>query len=186
MKSSNSLVALLTVAILGSIAPAVYSQNAKVLNSQNTTFTFSQCVANICVRQMRVFQENVEQYIPARTEWAGGGDSGVGSFGGTKTPAHWERYDRATMVANVSFPSCPNQHHLEGSVTLTYRNGSAYFTRTYEIQRSDENQNRDITWTIKGYFGNPSSGTADFQANSICRYHGVNNRGGPKWAPWNW
>jgi hypothetical protein len=186
MKSSNVLAALIATTIFGSISPTAHAQSLNILQSQNNTFTFSQCVSDICVQQMKLFQESVEEYIPEQIAWGGGGSSGVGRFGGSKIPARWDRYDRARLTANVSFPSCPNQYHLEGSLTLYYRNGSSYITRSYQIQRSDENQNRDLGWTVRGYFGNPSNGTASIEGSSTCVYHGVNDRGGSPWDIWNW
>jgi hypothetical protein len=38
----------------------------------------------------------------------------------------------------------------------------------------------------EGYYGVPSQGRVNVEANVSCIYHGVNNQGGPSWAPWNW
>lgn len=186
MKSSRFLVAIISAVIAGSALPKVYAQSLNVRESANTAFTLSECVSNICLRQLQVFQESVEEYIPARIVFPPRDDNGYGGYGGKTIPAHWEKYDRARIVANVTFPSCPNQYHAEGYLTVQYLNGDASITKTYQIQRSDENKTRDIGWIIKGYYGLPSNGKARISGSTKCVYHGVNNRGGPSWAPWNW
>ena len=68
MKSLTLLGSIIAVAILGGITPTVYAQNMNVLQSQNTTFTFSECVNRICVRKIKIFQESIEEFIPKHTE----------------------------------------------------------------------------------------------------------------------
>ncbi len=147
MKFSNGLAIIIASIIVEFTALPVHAQEIVIQQSVDSSFTFSECVSQMCVSNLAVFQENVEEYIPAHIEWA---DFGEYSGGGSNIPAHWETYDRARIVANVSFPSCSNQYHLEGYLTVNYRNGEGYITRTYSIERADENQTRDLGWTVKG------------------------------------
>ena len=165
------LAALSGLAALG----IAQSANAEVniLSSQDSQFTFPRCVANICVREVKVYQQNIEEYIPATMKW------GDYNAGGSKIPAHWDKYDRAVVTANVSFPRCDNQYHLEGYLTITYRDGAAYITRSHTIQRSDEDTTRDLTWVLRGYYGVPANGQVNITGASTCRYHGVNGSGWP-------
>ena len=123
------------------------------------------------------FQESIEEFIPKHTEVKV--TSEIGDYSSTLVPERLDKYERARMLVNVSFPSCPNQYHLEGSLTINYRNGKAFITRPYQIQRSDENENKDLTWIIRGFFGTPSDGNASINGSSKCVFHGVNNSGLP-------
>lgn len=94
--------------------------------------------------------------------------------------------DSALMTVFYGIPRCPNQYHTEGSIKIFYSNGEARITRTLPITAQIEGVNAHYTWSVAGYYGNPTQGNVNVSAGVHCVYHGVNNRGGPDWAPWNW
>lgn len=146
-----------------------------ILNQRSYSFRFQNCVSNICVQSLDVVQEQVSEFIPASCKFPPRDASGWGGYGCTNVPAHTDTFYRARVVAIVSFPSCPNQYHPEGVITVKYRNGDNYITRSHGIERSDENKVRRLEWLVRGYYGDPSMGSATISGSSTCVWHGVKN-----------
>lgn len=96
----------------------------------------------------------------------------------------WSRGVELRLSAVI--PSCPNQYHTEGRLIVRYKNGAASITRVAEVGKDDEGQAISPKWIIEGYYGIPANGTVNVESSIVCKYHGVNGRGGPQWAPWNW
>jgi len=167
-------VSLLTVLVNAASCTGAMAQT-NILNSRSNSFTFQNCVSNICVQSLDVVQQRVSEFVPASCKFPPRDANGWGGYGCTNVPAHTDTFDRAIVVANVSFPSCNNQYHLEGVITVKYRNGDANITRSHTIERSDENSVRRLEWPLRGYFGDPSMGTASISGSSTCVWHGVKN-----------
>jgi hypothetical protein len=121
-------------------------------------------------------------------------EGGIGSFnfnqdiGGVliKNVTVQQNSNFAQVTVFYVIPRCPNQYHPEGSIKIFYSNGKARITRTLPITAQIEGVNAHYPWFVAGYYGNPTQGNVNVSAEVHCVYHGVNNRGEPKWAPWNW
>lgn len=165
---------LLTALVNATCCAGAMAQT-NILNSRSNSFTFQNCVSNICVQSLDIVQQRVSEFVPASCNFPPRDSNGWGGYGCTNVPAHTDTFDRAIVVANVSFPSCNNQYHLEGVITVKYRNGDANITRSHTIERSDENRVRRLEWLVRGYYGDPSMGTASISGSSTCVWHGVRN-----------
>jgi hypothetical protein len=99
-----------------------------------------------------------------------------------------KRYGVTRAYVPVGVGSCPNQYHIKHDVTLTFRGpGNGWFKRGGTLEGSNiEKQDTQLVFTAYGYYGNPGNGNVNIDVTGSCVYHGVNRRGGPKWAPWNW
>lgn len=95
-------------------------------------------------------------------------------------------------ITKVNIPvhtaRCANQYHIKHIVTAHFKgSGDGWFKRSGEIEgSSQEDKDLNMSLTAEGYYGNPEEGNLSLSVSSECVYHGVNNRGGPVWAPWNW
>ncbi|MBD1999330.1 hypothetical protein H6G00_22405 [Leptolyngbya sp. FACHB-541] len=141
------------------------------------TFAFNRPVGSVQIGSVTVEQGTIEITTPA---------SNSSDEFQVYTPARTWRGDGATVSASLRIPTCPNQYHTEGYVTVRYTNDQASITRTYQIDRHNEGQAVNPQWQVQGYYGEPNEGHVNVSASVDCVYHGVNGNGGPSWAPWNW
>jgi hypothetical protein len=130
------------------------------------TFSFNKFVSDVWVGEI-----SVEQGVMAGKTYNSCDYSGGGSCAGPYSSS-WTA--EATKISvPLSIPSCPNQYHTEGKVTIKYTNGEAHITKTYQINRDNEGIKATPSWTTPGYYGNPSDGHINVSGQVSCVYHGV-------------
>ncbi|QKQ75420.1 hypothetical protein [Nostoc sp. TCL240-02] len=157
--------------------------SSQALANETGTFGFNKHIGDVWVGDITVEQGNIRGFTPRPASSCGGQDNACADFaGGGKS---WQS-EGIRISMPVGVPSCPNQYHTEGSVTVKYTNGSAYVTQSLSIDKGSEGRNLTQNWTVKGYYGNPSEGHINVETSVKCVYHGVNNGGGSKWSPFNW
>ena len=155
-------------------------QPLEALASQTATFRFNKHIGEVWVGDITVLRGNIRGTTINSSNCGGQDNACAGPFSSS-----WQGEGTRISVP-LGIPSCPNQYHAEGSVTVKYTNGNAYITRIYSISADNEGRSVNPSWDVRGYYGNPSQGRINVDTSVQCVYHGVNNRGGPTWAPWNW
>jgi hypothetical protein len=152
----------------------------KALAQEVGTYNFNKHIAGVYVGVVRVSYGWMRGTTINSSNCGGQDNACAGPYSSS-----WQ--DNGTRLSvNLGVPSCPNQHHIEGSVTINYKNGKSYITRVYALRAGNEGKSVNPSWDLRGYYGKPSQGNVDIKTTSKCVYHGVNNQGGSKWAPWNW
>ena len=150
----------------------------KVSANDIALFTFKRYSNRIWIEDIRV-EQGVMDY-----QENGGISSSYSGSGATA----WRTVtgEAIKIIGNFGIPKCRNQYHTEGSIVVKYTNGNAYVTRSLRIDRYNQDKFINSTWTVGGYYGDPDDGKIEVETTLNCVYHGVNNRGGFSWVPWNW
>lgn len=81
-----------------------------------------------------------------------------------------------TLSTSIHTPSCPNQHHVNGYVRVTYRNNGGFASRTWTFNGSDE-ENRDQVYSDFVPYRQTPGGTVNVETNAECIYHGIRHGG---------
>ena len=150
---------------LAVLASAIISPIA--LANEAETFSFQKNVGSVWVGDVSVEQGIISGTSPS----ASGGYS------------HWKA-EGTQITMNIRTPKCPNQFHTEGSVTVRYTNGEAKITRTFKIGSLQEDGNFTPSWTVRGYYGNPTDGEVNVSSNVTCVHHGNRDSAIPN--PFGW
>ena len=142
-------------------------------------FTFNETISNLWIGTATVSYDPDAVWYPSRN--CGGSSSCLAVMPKPK-------YGITRVNIPVHTARCPNQYHIKHIVTAHFKgSGDGWFKRSTIIEGSrEENRDMNISLTANGYYGEPQKGNLSLEVRTECVYHGVNNRGGPPWAPWNW
>lgn len=152
----------------------------KALAQTVGTYAFNKYMGDVYVGVVKVSYGWMKGTTVNSSNCGGQDNACAGSYSSS-----WQ--DNGTKLSvNLSVPSCPNQNHIEGSVTINYKSGQGSITRVYALDAGNEGKLVNPSWDLRGYYGDPSKGNVNVKATSKCVYHGVDNQGGSKWSPWNW
>lgn len=81
-----------------------------------------------------------------------------------------------TLSVGIHTPSCPNQYHVNGWVSVSYSQDVGHVSRTWSFSGSDE-ENVERTYSdFLPYRQNPG-GTVNVKTSTDCVYHGVRHGG---------
>lgn len=89
--------------------------------------------------------------------------------------------DGVTLSTIIHTPSCPNQNHVVGSVTVTYSNNGGRASKTWNFSGSDE-ENVDRFYSSFVPYVQTPGGRVNVQTTARCVYHGI--RHGGIYLPW--
>lgn len=156
---------LINSGTLAVLASAIISPIA--LANDVETFSFQKNIASVWVGDVTIEQGIISGRSPSASDGY----------------SHWEA-EGAQITINIRTPRCRNQFHTEGSVTVKYTNGEAKITRTIEISSVQEDKNLTRSWSVRGYYGNPTNGRVNVITNVTCVHHGNRDSAIPN--PFGW
>lgn len=159
----------------------LFSSQLVMAQTQSANYTFNRQINQLWVGEALI------TYDPS-VEWYPESDDCGRDGGSCLAVMPQPRYGQTKLYLPVHTGKCPNQYHIKHTVVAHFQgSGDGWFKRELTIEGSDQ-EDKDITlnFTANGYYGEVESGNLNLSVASECIYHGVNNRGGPSWAPWNW
>jgi hypothetical protein len=184
MKSIFCIKASFLVAMFTCIT--LFPSQLVMAQSKSANFTFNKHINELWVgRAVIVYDPSVKWY-PETPKNDCGRDGG--SCLAVMPPPPEPRYGQTKLYLPVHTATCPNQNHIKHTIVAHFQGtGGGWFKREATVEGSDqENKDIDLQFTANGYYGEPKLGNLNLTVTSQCIYHGVNNRGGPRWWPGNW
>lgn len=158
MKILN-LLAVLGLTTLISIFPL----QSKISANDLTIFSFNKHSNHIWIGDIRV-EQGVMKYQET------GGIPGS-RYGSSATTWRTVTGEAVKITGHFGIPRCPNRYHTEGSIVVKYTNDDAYVTRTFEINRQNEDKFVYPEWTVGGYYGDPDEGEVTIETTLECVCH---------------
>jgi len=81
-----------------------------------------------------------------------------------------------TLSTRIKTPSCPNQYHISGYITVTYTNDGGNASRTWQFDGADEEGKERFYSDFLPYRQIPG-GTVHVDTSAECIYHGIRHGG---------